>query len=156
MRLLHAAFAALILCASPALAEMGSHPGVHVVDPGENQKAPPGHATYDQIVIPTANASAPTDLPADGRKRLACETLGQIQAILEVPSIDAANAALSDMIAGRKCYPSVWSEAKVIEAVEITYPWNFPDGSHPVIYALHVVFPSGNSFWVVWFDDATA
>lgn len=157
MRLLIVASAALALLCTPALATMGKHYGERaVIDPGENAKVPPGHTGYDKIVIPSANAGAPTNLPEDGRKRLACEDLSQIQAIFNVPTIEAANAALSEQIAARKCYGSVWSAAKVIEAVEITYRWNFSDGSHPVIYALHVVFPSGNSFWVVWFDDATS
>lgn len=156
MKLLLVALAALAFLCAPAAADhggpkIGKHPGVHVVDPGENQKVPPGHSTYDEIAVPVANVAAPTELPQDGRKRLACESLAQIQSIFNVPSIEAADAALSSLTASRKCYGTAWSAAKVIEAVEITYPWDFSDGSHPVIYALHVVFASGNSFWVVWF-----
>ncbi|MBN8994457.1 MAG: hypothetical protein J0H94_04470 [Rhizobiales bacterium] len=152
MRLLIVASAALALLCSPALAQMGTHPGARApIDPGENAKVPPGHTGYDQIAIPLANAGPPTELPADGRKRLACADLSQIQAIFSVANIDAADAALSAQIAARHCYGSAWSAGKVIEAVEITYPWDFSDGTHPVVYALHVVFASGNSFWVVWF-----
>ena len=79
-------------------------------------------------------------------------SLSQIQDIFGGPTIDSANAALSALISARQCYGSAWSAAKVIEAVEINYAWDFSDGTHPVIYALHVVFASGNSFWVVWFD----
>lgn len=151
MKLLIAASAALAFLCAPALAQMGEHPGVHVVDPGENQKVPPGHTTYDSIAIPVPNAAPPTDFPGDGQKRLACEDLSQIQAIFGTPNIDAADATLGAAVQARQCYGSVWSAGKVTEAVEITYPWDFSDGSHPVIYALHVVFASGNSFWVVWF-----
>lgn len=150
MKLLIVASAALALLCAPALAQMGKHPGARApIDTG-NVKVPPGHATYDTISIPETNV-APTDLPADGRKRLACVSLSQIQDIFGGPTIDSANAALSAMISARQCYGSAWSAAKVIEAVEITYAWDFGDGTHPVIYALHVVFASGNSFWVVWF-----
>ena len=149
MKLLIVASAALAFLCAPALAQMGEHPGVHVVDPGENQKVPPGHTTYDSIALP--NAGPPTDFPDDGQKRLACESLSQIQDIFGQSTIDGANTALRAQIMARKCYGSVWSAGKVTEAVEITYPWDFSDGSHPVIYALHIVFASGNSFWVVWF-----
>ncbi len=153
MRLLIVASAALALLCTPALAVMGKHPGARApIDPGENVKVPPGHTGYDTIVIPAVNAGAPDTLPADGRKRLACLDLSQIQDIFNQPNIDGADAALGKHIAAHECYGSAWSEAKVIEAVEIVYPWNFSDGTHPKVYALHVVFPSGNSFWVVWFD----
>ena len=153
MRLLIVASAALALLCTPALANMGKHPGARApIDPGENVKVPPGHTGYDQIVIPAVNAGAPDTLPADGRKRLACIGLSQIQDIFATKDIDGADAALSQHIKAHECYGAAWSEAKVIEAVEITYLWNFSDGTHPKVYALHVVFPSGNSFWVVWFD----
>lgn len=148
MRLLIVAAAALALLCSPALAQMGTHPGAYV---GENVKVPPGHTTYDTIAIPETNAATPTELPQDGRKRLACMDLSQIQGIFSGPDLDAANTVLRGLLASRQCYATVWSEAKVIEAVKIEYTWNFPDGTHPEVYALHVVFASGNSFWVMWF-----
>lgn len=153
MRLLIVAAAALAFLCSPAFAEMGKHPGARApIDPGENVKIPPGHTTYDSITIPGPNAAPPTDFPADGKKRLACEDLSQIQAIFGGPTMASADMALSEQIAARKCYGSLWSAGKVIEAVEIKYVWDFPDGdTHPLVYALHVLFPSGNSFWVVWF-----
>lgn len=103
MRLLIVASAALALLCSPAVAQMGKHPGARTIDPGENVKAPPGHTTYDTIIIPGPNIGAPTDLPDDGRKRLACEDLSQIQDIFGQPTEDMADVALSTQIAARKC-----------------------------------------------------
>ena len=89
MRLLIVASAALALLCTPALAVMGKHPGARApIDPGENVKVPPGHTGYDTIVIPAQNAGAPDTLPADGRKRLACLDLSQIQDIFNQPNID--------------------------------------------------------------------
>jgi hypothetical protein len=131
---------------------MGKHPGARApIDPGENMKVPPGHTGYDKLIIASPNVGAPTELPVDGKKRLACESLAQIQEIFGQPTIDAANLALAAHMAARVCAASTWSAGKVIEAVKIEYPWNFSSGEHPDIYALHVVFASGNSFWVVWF-----